>query len=158
MMGDLLGQMLGPTFNASNPMPPPPPNGTPPPPTKDMQLGSMAPGMIKRGNVNLWNRPRYRHPDGSVSTVHSGSFTLDDGTAVLLPMVGLDVQGNPVMWNAHEALQNYRRTGQNLGTFKTNQDADAYSKSLHEGQARLYNTEDNPRDTQRQAKSKSVTT
>jgi len=148
-VGDLLGQNMGPFGRVLIPLPLP--TGSPPRPQRtqqDLQTGPRAaPGMVTPGNIDLWNRPRYRHPDGSVSTVYSASFDLPDGRVVLLPQVGYDATGAPQMLDGHQAYQAYKQSAQHLGIFDSREAADNYSKSLHEGQARLYYTADRPSET-----------
>lgn len=111
-----------------------------------------APGMLKSGNINIHDRPRVPNPDGSISTVRSGSFELPDevatkyglpkGSVVLLPTV---------LWNPdhksgrivtpREAFQHFLKTGENLGFFSSNDQADSYSKSLHNEQDQEYNAQ-----------------
>lgn len=90
-----------------------------------------------RGNINLNDRPVYRNPDGSISTVHSFSTNID-GKEVLLPQIGRDKNGNPVRWTEDEAINNYFKTGEHLGIFDTIAEADDYANWLHEQQAERY--------------------
>lgn len=89
-----------------------------------------------KGNIDLNNRPVIRNPDGSISTVYSGTFgPEEDGSHVLVPGVrpGLDRQ-----MTVDESYDWYQKTGQHLGKFKTQAEADAYARSLHKKQAKLY--------------------
>lgn len=87
------------------------------------------------GNIDLNDRPTIKNPDGSISTVFSMSFTNDDGSAVLVPGVrkGLDRK-----MTADEALQWYQKTGEYLGKFKSEDEANKYAETLHEDQAAQY--------------------
>lgn len=87
------------------------------------------------GNIDLNNRPIINNPDGSKSTVYSMTFTNDDGSALLLPGVraGLDRKMTP-----QEAMAWYQKTGEYLGKFKTDAEAEAYANTLHEDQANQY--------------------
>lgn len=89
------------------------------------------------GNINLNDRPVYRNADGTVSTVDSFSTNID-GREVLLPQIGRDAQGNAVRWTQDQAIDNYLKTGENLGKFKSVEDANAYADWLHNQQAGLY--------------------
>lgn len=90
------------------------------------QLSGPAPqGLTEQGNIDLANRPHIRQPDGSISTVYSGSFGDDKGT-VLLPLVG-----NDHIMSDNEAWQHYVKTGEHLGRFDTGANADAYAQRLH---------------------------
>lgn len=94
-------------------------------------------GRYGKGNIDLYNRPQYRNPDGSVSTVRSISIGTDDGE-VLIPTVGRDANGRPRLMSDDEAIDEYFRTGNNLGTFKTIEEADDYADRLHKQQEAYY--------------------
>lgn len=88
-------------------------------------------GLVKPGNLDLNTRPQVKNPDGSISTVRS--ITIDqDGKAILLPTV----IGNRVV-SARDAVNHYRKTGENLGVFENSDAADAYANALHEQQAQM---------------------
>lgn len=91
-----------------------------------------APPVFGAGNINLSNRPAVLNPDGSVSTVRSMSANID-GHEVLMPTVSDDAR----LMSDDEAIQQYLKTGRNLGTFDTVPEADAYAKQLHERQSTL---------------------
>ena len=91
-------------------------------------------GRYGEGNIDLYNRPVVKNPDGSVSTVRSMSFWDDDEQKeILVPTV---VNGRIV--SDDEAIDHYYRTGEYLGKFETWQDADAYAEKLHEQQEKMY--------------------
>ena len=94
-------------------------------------------GLLKPGNINIYNRPIVPNPDGGSSTVYSTSFGLDNGE-VMVPRVSDGADGRPphIMSNP-EALAYYKKTGQNLGTFDSPANADSYGQGLHEQQAQL---------------------
>jgi hypothetical protein len=101
------------------------------------------------GNINLHNRPQYRQPDGSVSTVNSISFQDENGQEVLVPTIAYDDYGNPVQLTDDEAIDRYYRTGEYLGKFNTPEDADSYAQALHQMQEDYYlnrRERRNPRD------------
>lgn len=94
-------------------------------------------GRYGKGNIDLYNRPQYRNPDGSVSTVRSISIGTDDGE-VLIPTVGRDANGRPRLMSDDEAIDEYFRTGNNLGVFKSIEEADDYADRLHKQQEAYY--------------------
>ena len=90
-------------------------------------------GQFGAGNIDLTNRPRVRNTDGSISTVRSMSANFD-GKEVLLPTVSDDGR----IMSDDEAIQQYLRTGQNLGSFSTVDEANAYADRLHREQESMY--------------------
>lgn len=100
-------------------------------------------GQYGRGNIDLYNRPQYRNPDGSISTVRSISIGTDDGE-VLIPTIGVDSKGIPVSWTDDEAIDHYYKTGEHLGKFRSIDDADRYAEQLHEQQEAYYSPDYNP--------------
>jgi hypothetical protein len=107
-----------------------PENLTIPPAFGTLQPKS-GPGMIAQGNIDLEHRPNVRNPDGRTSTVLSTSVEID-GNEVLIPRVAAD--GSRIL-SVDEAVEQYRRTGQQLGIFDTPEHATAYAERLHEAQA-----------------------
>ncbi len=91
------------------------------------------PGMIQTGNIDIANRPTVKLPDGRIATVRSASFNID-GKEVLLPAVSKDGK----LWTDQEAVDNYRKTGENLGVFNSPEAADRYAQALHEQQDEMY--------------------
>jgi murein DD-endopeptidase MepM/ murein hydrolase activator NlpD len=91
-----------------------------------------APKPLVPGNIDIHNRPVAHNADGSISTVRSISIEVD-GKEVLIPTV---VGGKVV--SDKEAIAHYRKTGENLGTFRNADEATAYAQSLHEQQAAEY--------------------
>lgn len=94
-------------------------------------------GQYGRGNIDLYNRPQFIQPDGSISTVNSMSFN-DNGKEVLIPTIAYDRNGKPYQMTDDEAIQRYRQTGEYLGKFDTVEEADAYAQALHLQQEMLY--------------------
>ena len=90
-------------------------------------------GLLKPGNLDLNARPTVRNPDGSISTVRSISVTDDKGASYLLPTV---VDGRVV--SNEEAIAHWKQTGEHLGYFDTETNANAYATALHEAQAKQY--------------------
>ncbi|MEN6621698.1 MAG: tape measure protein [Smithella sp.] len=101
------------------------------------------------GNIDLNNRPIVHNADGSISTVYSMTFWPDDeirakggerspedkGKYILVP--GVRAGLNRTM-TEEEAWDYYLQTGEYLGKFKSDADAEAYAQSLHEKQADIY--------------------
>lgn len=94
-------------------------------------------GQYGRGNIDLFNRPQYKNPDGTVSTVRSMSFGTDEGE-ILVPTIGFDKDGKPYSMSEDEAIDNYYKTGQYLGKFKSVQEANNYANLLHKQQEAYY--------------------
>lgn len=94
-------------------------------------------GRYGAGNIDLYDRPQYRQPDGSLSTVNSISIGTDEGE-VLIPTIGRDAKGNPVQWTDDEAIENFFNTGEYLGKFNTPEEADRYAELLHNQQESYY--------------------
>lgn len=57
-----------------------------------------------------------------------------DKKQVLLPMVSKDGK----LWTDQEAVDNYRKTGENLGIFNSPEAATKYAQALHEQQDKMY--------------------
>lgn len=99
-------------------------------------------GQYGAGNIDLYNRPLYRNPDGSISTVKSASFNID-GKEVLLPSVWAGKDGEAYKASSDdEILKHYYDTGEYLGRFDTVEAADAYAQLLHAAQEYYYAVED----------------
>lgn len=92
-----------------------------------------APGMAEQGNVELWNRPTYFHPDydvsGSYGTTESFSREDEDGKEVLVPRI---IDGKRL--TLKEAWDHYKKTGEHLGKFDDPDSADQYATALHNAQ------------------------
>jgi hypothetical protein len=100
---------------------------------KPMYMAGPKPdGLVEPGNIDLASRPVVKNSDGSVSTVRSITI-MDNGKAVLIPTV----VGGKVVSN-QDAINAYRQTGQKLGVFKTEDQANTYAENLHEQQASMY--------------------
>lgn len=100
-------------------------------------------GLKESGNLPIWNRPTVRNDDGTHSSEYSTSFRDEKtGYEVLVPTVVngkfLTPDGKkPREGSAEEkamfrrAWDHYLKTGENLGKFDTPENADAYSRVLH---------------------------
>jgi hypothetical protein len=93
------------------------------------------PGLVIGGNINLWQQPVIRNPDGSYSTVHSFStgFTLTvDGKNRNLQVLMTEVwPGLKAVASQGAAIQHFRSTGAHLGMFDTVPHANRYAERLH---------------------------
>lgn len=112
-------------------------------------------GQYGQGNIDLFNRPQYVNEDGSVSTVRSISIGTDEGE-VLIPTVGYDKNGKPVLWSDEEAEDHYYKTGEHLGKFKTVEEADAYAEKLHNQQDAYYTRVKGPKSSKSKVKKRTV--
>lgn len=112
-------------------------------------------GQYGQGNIDLFNRPQYVNEDGSISTVRSISIGTDDGE-VLIPTVGYDKNGKPVLWSDEEAEDHYYKTGEHLGKFKTVEEADAYAEKLHNQQDAYYTRVKGPKSSKSKVKKRKV--
>ena len=95
-------------------------------------------GRYGQGNIDLYNRPQYRQPDGSVSTVRSMSFGDENGQEILVPTIANDKYGRPYQMTDQQAIDRYYDTGEYLGKFNSIADADNYGNALHIQQESLY--------------------
>ncbi|MGD9154387.1 MAG: diguanylate cyclase, partial [Bacillota bacterium] len=90
-------------------------------------------GMIEQGNIDLFNRPKVKNADGSISTVRSMNVNFD-GQEVLIPTVSDDGR----ILSEKEAVDLYLKTGKHLGKFNSVGASNQYAKSLHNQQEKLY--------------------
>jgi hypothetical protein len=93
-------------------------------------------GMLKQGNIDLHNRPRYVNPDGSISTVRSAGVNIGD-KEMLLPTIG-GTKENPQSLTLDEAVELYLKTRQNLGEFYNPRMSNIYANELHQSQEKEY--------------------
>ena len=89
-------------------------------------------GLIAPGNLDLNARPVYRNPNGKISTELSLTIEVG-GKQVIIPSI---VGGRPL--TPQQAVEHYRQSGENLGTFDTEEHAEAYANALHERQGATY--------------------
>ena len=103
---------------------------------RDNKINSV--GQYGKGNIDLYNRPQYRQPDGSVSTVRSMSFGDENGQEILVPTIANDDYGRPYQMTDRQAIDRYYDTGEYLGKFNSIHDANNYGDLLHQQQEQLY--------------------
>lgn len=94
-------------------------------------------GQYGQGNIDLYNRPKYKNLDGTVSTVRSMSFN-DGNVEILVPTIAFNQQGKPYVMSDDEAINRYYQTGEYLGKFKTVEQANEYADRLHRQQDHIY--------------------
>jgi hypothetical protein len=100
--------------------------------------GKDVPGLVAPGNLDITKRPNINNGDGTNSSTFSMSFGTDKGE-VLVPGVGDGVTYPPRKLSPAEALDQYKKTGKNFGTFKDVGTANAYAEALHNDQAKYGN-------------------
>jgi hypothetical protein len=88
---------------------------------------------LEEGNIDLYNRPLVKNPDGSTSTVRSITVGMD-GRHYVLPTVHPEGR---IMSN-DEAVDYFKKTGQHLGAFDDPKAADDFAEQLHKQQEMFY--------------------
>lgn len=88
-------------------------------------------GLLKPGNLDLLHR-KVARVGNMIATVKSFSIGTDAGETLLPSVIG----GKVVSQAA--AIRQFKRTGQNLGTFTGPEAADAYAERLHRQQEQYY--------------------
>ena len=95
-------------------------------------------GQYGGGNIDLYNRPIYKNSDGTISTVDSVTYEVD-GKYVVLPTIVRDEKGNAKrLTDDEEIINHYLKTGEYLGKFDSQEEADAYAQKVHSAQAYYY--------------------
>ncbi len=84
-------------------------------------------GMAKQGNIDLINRPKISTPDGGWQSVYTMTAGIDNGKTVLLPRI---VNGKVL--SEKDAFNHFKKTGEHMGMFHSQEAADAYDKKLHQ--------------------------
>ena len=85
------------------------------------------------GNIDIYNRPKVKNKDGSISTVRTSTFSFDD-EVVNIPTVS----EKGYIMSDKEAVDEYRKTGKHLGKFKTIEEGVKNAQQLHLQQADYY--------------------
>lgn len=93
-------------------------------------------GQFGKGNIDLFNRPQFINPDGTVSTVSGMSFG-DETGEILVPTIAYK-NGKPARLTDQEAIDRYYKTGEYLGKFNTVEEANDYAQRLHLQQDLIY--------------------
>ena len=95
-------------------------------------------GQYGEGNIDLYNRPQYVNPDGTISTVASMTLNID-GKFVVLPTIVRDKNGRAKSLETEEEVyEQYKKTGEYLGKFDTVEEAEIYANKLHYAQDYKY--------------------
>lgn len=94
-----------------------------------------AKAIFEFGNINMLNRPSVKNSDGSISTVRSMSFGIEQnlgafGKHILQVLVPTVHDGGYIMTDK-QATELYYKTGKHLGKFLTVKDVNNYAKRLH---------------------------
>lgn len=99
-------------------------------------------GQYGKGNIDLYDRPQYIQPDGSISTVNSVSFN-EDGKEILIPTIARDQNNVPIQMTFEEAIDYYHQTGEYLGKFDNISKCNSYAEELHKQQEWYYSSNPN---------------
>lgn len=97
-----------------------------------------------KGNIDLTDRPIYVNPDGKISTVDSIGIEVD-GKHIVIPTIVKDENGKAKRLTDNEAIEHYNKTGEYLGMFDNQKEADEYAQNLHIEQDAYYK---NPNENQ----------
>lgn len=93
-------------------------------------------GLVSPGNIDLYHRPSVPNPEhpGQMSTVYSAGVGTDRGE-MLIPRVITPPGQEPHVASVPDAIDEAKRSKQNLGIFDTSANADKYAQDLHNMQA-----------------------
>lgn len=100
-------------------------------------------GMLEQGNIDVNHRPVIWNDDGTPSTVFSATVPISKNRWALVPTIAdgkfltpngkMPAHGDTAAARALEqaALDNYKKTGQHLGVFNSQQAADSFATATH---------------------------
>ena len=88
--------------------------------------------LLEPGNIDLNKRPKVKNKDGAISTVRTITVEMDGYHIIIPTVVGTQVVSND------EAINNFRKTSQHLGIYKSKSAAEQAAKQLSKDQAKLY--------------------
>lgn len=112
------------------------------PASNSKTIEEQVPGLIEKGNIDLYNRPIVYNDDGSISTVQSMSFQPSEGIGagheVLIPTISDD--GRRMTDEEAQQYYYYNPNGARyLGIFDTPENSTTYAIKLHNDQDKYYN-------------------
>lgn len=99
-------------------------------------------GQYGAGNIDLYSRPQLKNADGSISTVQSITIN-EDGKEIVIPTIAFGDGGTPYRMSDQQAIAKYHATGEYLGKFDTQAEAEAYAQKLHLAQEFYYGSRPN---------------
>lgn len=88
---------------------------------------------LEPGNIDIYNRPLVKTPDGKTATVRSITVGMD-GKHYVLPTVHPEGR----LMSDDEAIQYFKQSGQHLGAFGDPMEANAFAEQLHKQQEMYY--------------------
>lgn len=99
---------------------------------KKMYMVGKPEGLLKPGNIDILHRKVAKLGD-TLATVRSISIGTSKGEVLISTVIDGKVVSNK------EAIDHYKKTGENLGTFTSVAAANAYAATLHTQQAKMVN-------------------
>ena len=88
-----------------------------------------AEGMLEKGTLSPYDRPRSYNPDGSVSDMVTSDVGTDNGTYLIPTMIDAKQLTYP------EAREHFQRTGEHFGKFQDVPSMEAYDRDMHQRMA-----------------------
>lgn len=98
--------------------------------------GGKPKGLLKQGNIDIHDRPVIHNPNGSISTVYSMVAGFEEGGKERYYVIPRAINGRIVSEQA--AIQHFRNSHEHLGEFDNEKNANNFSETLHEEQAKEY--------------------